>query len=113
MLGLCLVCAALAWGERPLGPAGRTILFVGKISYAFYLIHIYVLMGTAAFFGPIPPGNFGLAFVEIACALTVTTLICVIINRVIEIPMLRWRNAVLYKIPGPTEVAAVRSGNRS
>jgi len=71
--------------------AAPTLIFVGRISYGLYLIHLYVFLAFDAIFGPgagIDPGYLATRFLV---ALIVTTVFCILSRKFIERPALRLR----------------------
>jgi peptidoglycan/LPS O-acetylase OafA/YrhL len=82
----------------------RLLLFFGLISYAMYMIHLYVLMAYNALRGPVIGGdNAGLAM-RFFTVLTATIALALLSRYVIELPAISLRRFVLKKPAAPSEV---------
>lgn len=73
----------------------RLLTFFGLISYAFYLIHMYVLMAYDRLNGPLPPGNLAAYFIRFFAGLAVSVGISLLTYYLIERPALSLRKYVL------------------
>ncbi|MEU6057086.1 acyltransferase [Streptomyces sp. NPDC047097] len=91
-LPLCLVVASGAQGDiagRPSPMAGRVMVWLGEISFAFYMLHMIV-----AYNGPVDHGTghqWGTpeAVVRICAWLALTVLFAWLLHRLVELPAMR------------------------
>lgn len=67
------------------------LVFFGQISYALYLIHLYMFMAFDALFGPIVGVEPGPLAIRLIAVLIVTVILCVISRRLIELPAMSLR----------------------
>jgi peptidoglycan/LPS O-acetylase OafA/YrhL len=81
----------LSWLRSPL------FTFFGLISYAMYLIHIYVLMAYDHFRGKLQQGDDLAYMIRFFTILGVTIILCVLIRHLIELPAMSLRKYVLSK----------------
>ena len=72
---------ALAAGGRLRVLACAPILFLGRISYGFYLVHLPLLIGLTSVLNP----RCGV-WVSVACAFTACVLVAALIHRYLEAP---------------------------
>jgi peptidoglycan/LPS O-acetylase OafA/YrhL len=79
------------------------LTFFGLISYAFYLLHFYVLYAYDRIRGPLVPGDTRGFFLRIAIAFAVTTILCLVSRYLIELPALSLRRYVLLRPTRPAE----------
>jgi peptidoglycan/LPS O-acetylase OafA/YrhL len=87
-------CAALA----PL--RSRLLTFFGLISYALYMVQLYVLLAYEKIAGTLPIGDTRAYFIRIAVVLAATIAVCLFSRYVIELPALSLRKRVLSR-PAP------------
>jgi peptidoglycan/LPS O-acetylase OafA/YrhL len=73
----------------------RLFTFFGLISYAFYLVHTYVLMAYEHFSGPLPPGDLTAYFVRFVAVLAMSIGVSLLTYYLIERPALSLRKYVL------------------
>lgn len=73
----------------------RLFTFFGLISYAFYLIHLYVLMAYEHLCGPLAPGNMGAYFIRFFAVLAISVALSLLTYYLIERPALSLRKYVL------------------
>ena len=106
--GITFVCGgfvgiSIAYtGRRWLGILRSHVLtFFGLISYAFYMVHIFVIKGYDHLRGELRPNDLTGYFVRIAVALGVTVGIALITRYTIELPIMSLRKYVLYRPTKP------------
>jgi peptidoglycan/LPS O-acetylase OafA/YrhL len=91
-------------GRRWLGILRSHVLtFFGLISYAFYMVHIFVIDTYDHFHGPLRPNDLVGYFVRIAAVMGITVAITLITRYTIELPIMSLRKYVLYR---PTKPAS-------
>ncbi len=73
----------------------RLLTFFGLISYAFYLVHSYVLMAYDHLRGPLPPGDLTAYFLRFFTLLAISVGISLLTYYLIERPALSLRKYVL------------------
>ena len=92
-------------GER--GPQAifrsRVLGFFGLISYAFYMSHMYIILLSDRWRGPITTGDTRAYVVRLLTILMLTTGVSLLSRYVIELPALRLRRYVLTQ-PAPPPV---------
>ena len=81
------------------------LLFMGAISYAFYLLHLYVLTVYVKFAGDPAIGDVRACLVRGAIVFTVTVALCVVTRYCIELPAISLRRFVLARPTPPPESA--------
>jgi peptidoglycan/LPS O-acetylase OafA/YrhL len=84
----CLVVYGLASARGPLASvlSTRLALFAGRISYAFYMVHLLVLLAAARAFVALGLSGFGKGVAMVVTAFIVSVLLATWIHRVIEEP---------------------------
>jgi peptidoglycan/LPS O-acetylase OafA/YrhL len=80
---------SIAWLRSPL------LTFFGLISYAMYMIHIYVMFSYDHLFGLPHPGDNLAYVIRILAVLAITITLCVITRYLIELPAISLRKYVL------------------
>jgi len=89
-------------GRRWLGILRSHVLtFFGLISYAFYMVHIFVINVYDHLRGPLRPNDLTGYFVRIAVVLCITVAITLITRYTIELPIMSLRKYVLYRPTKP------------
>lgn len=73
----------------------RMLTFFGLISYAFYMVHIYIIMLYQHFHGPLPPGDVRGYWIEILVTFIASVLLSLVTRYTIELPAMRMRKHVL------------------
>ena len=86
------VVGAVAENIGPTAWLGTPVLvFFGQISYALYLIHLYIFMAFDARFGPVTGVEPQRLAIRLIAVLIVTVILCVISRRLIELPAMSLR----------------------
>ena len=83
-------------GSRWLAPLrSRLLTFFGLISYAFYMVHVYVILVYQHFHGPLAPGDVRGYWMGTAVTFAASVALAVISRYVLELPAMRLRRYVL------------------
>lgn len=83
-------------GSRWLSPLrSRTLTFFGLISYAFYMVHVYVIRLYQHFAGVLPAGDVRGYWTEAAVTFAASVALAVVSRYVLELPAMRLRKYVL------------------
>jgi len=80
-------------------------VFIGAISYAFYMTHEYIISYYDAHAGPIQPLQAGSYLLRIVVLLTVAIALSTISRYLIELPAISLRRYVLSRPTPPPEIA--------
>jgi peptidoglycan/LPS O-acetylase OafA/YrhL len=81
----------------------RLLLFYGLISYALYMLHIYVINAFERWAPRVTVGNDLALLAFFAGVLGVSTLLCVLTRYAIELPAMSLRRFVLSRLTAPPE----------
>jgi peptidoglycan/LPS O-acetylase OafA/YrhL len=100
-IGLCVVHSGSPWLAFF---RSRFLKFFGLISYAFYMVHYYVLIGWDKWRGPLSPSDTRNYWMRMVVCFIVTVAISLITRYSIELPAMRLRRYVLSPV-GKREVA--------
>ncbi len=107
---LTLLCGALVGylisrsGNPSLGFLRSGLLpFMGLISYALYMTHLYVLDGYDHFRGPLPDGNLTQYWLRFFAVLGITVALCLASRYLIELPATSLRKYVLKRPTRPSQ----------
>lgn len=73
------------------------LTFFGLISYAMYMIHLYVMSWYDTFFGPLRVGDNGAYTIRFFAILSVTIIFCLLCRYLIELPAISLRKYVLVR----------------
>lgn len=88
-------------GARVLAPLrSRILTFFGLISYAFYMVHIYVIMLYRHFMGRLQPGDLRGYWMEIIITFAASVGLSLVSRYALELPAMGLRRYVL-KHPNP------------
>lgn len=105
--GVSLLCAgavglAIAYTGSPvMAPLrSRLLTFFGLISYAFYMLHLYVMEAYDRVRGPLMEGDARAYAVRVAVVLAITIALSLLSRYLLELPILRLRKRVL-SVPAP------------
>lgn len=100
---------AIAYTGRPwLGILrSRILTFFGLISYALYMVHLFVRDIYDNWRGPLQPGDTAGYFIRLAVVLGVTIVITLITRYTIELPVMSLRKYVLHKSTKPAVAEAL------
>ncbi|MEO6910516.1 MAG: acyltransferase [Edaphobacter sp.] len=100
--GIVLICGGLIGlviensGHKLLSPLRSPLLtFFGLISYALYMVQLYVLMAYDHFRGPLTPGDIKGYFMRILIVLALTIGVSLLSRYLVELPALGLRKRVL------------------
>ena len=100
--GIVLFCGGIiglviAYTEhRLLAPLRSSFLtFFGLISYALYMVQLYVLWSYDHFRGPLTPGDTSAYFIRFSAVLAITVAVSLLSRYLIELPALSLRKYVL------------------
>ena len=100
--GITLLCIFLITfaitrsGDRKLAFLRSPFLtFFGLISYALYMVHLYVMYSYDALRGPLPIGDTAAYLLRLATILAITLILCLISRFTIELPANSLRKYVL------------------
>ncbi len=92
----CITFALTHAGEGKLAILRSPVLtFFGLISYALYMVHLYVLAVFDHLRGPLAAGDTGAYLVRFATILATTIVLCLVSRYVIELPANSLRRFVL------------------
>lgn len=92
IIGLCIAHT----GSTILAPLrSRILTFFGLISYAFYMMHMYLIMLYDHFLGPLRGGNLSGYWVRLAVTFLATVAASLLSRYLVELPALRLRKHVL------------------
>ena len=104
---VCLVCAGIVGlviaytGSRMLAPLrSHLLIFFGLISYAFYMLHLYVMETYDRVRGPLAAGDMPAYVTRIVVVLAVTIALSLLSRYLLELPILGLRKRVLSR-PAP------------
>lgn len=105
--GVTLICGGIIGllvshtGSRLLAPLrGRLLTFFGLISYALYMIHLYVMRIYDYLRGPLTPGDTQAYSTRLFSVLVITIAVSLLSRYLVELPALSLRRRVLTK-PAP------------
>ena len=100
--GITLICASIIGlliahsGSKVLSPLrGRLFIFFGLISYAFYMVHLYVMDTYDHFRGPLVEGDTRAYLIRLLVVFTVAVAVSLILRYIVELPALSLRKHVL------------------
>lgn len=100
--GIALICAgavglAIAYTDhRALAPLrSAPLTFLGLISYALYMVQLYVLRVYDHFRGDLATGDTAAYFIRLVAAFAITIAVCLLSRYVVELPALSLRKRVL------------------
>ncbi|MBM7389894.1 acyltransferase family protein [Clavibacter phaseoli] len=91
-LGFALLLAALARRDiegRPTFLASRRWVFLGEISFAFYLVHVLVMQSVVALWPDALPRSTAAGVVLALASLVIATLVAAALHRLVEVPAQR------------------------
>jgi peptidoglycan/LPS O-acetylase OafA/YrhL len=89
-------------GARSLGPLrSRVLTFFGLISYAMYMVHLYVMQAYDRLRGPLVPGDTSAYVVRFAAVLAITIALCIASRYLLELPAISLRKYVLARPARP------------
>jgi peptidoglycan/LPS O-acetylase OafA/YrhL len=92
IIGLAISHSGLRW----LAPLrSRVLTFFGLISYAFYMVHVYVIRIYQHFLGALAPGDVRGYWTEAAVTFAASVALAVLSRYVLELPAMRLRKYVL------------------
>jgi peptidoglycan/LPS O-acetylase OafA/YrhL len=102
--GVTLVCGALTGlvlayaGSKTLSPLrSRLFTFFGLISYALYMVHLYVMMSYDHFYGFLIPGDTHAYLTRLLVVFAVSIVVSLVLRYLVELPALSLRKRVLTK----------------
>jgi len=82
----------------------KLLTFFGLISYAMYMMHLYVLEQYDRLRGPLAAGDTSAYIVRFAAVLAITMALCIVSRYLIELPAISLRRFVLAR-PAPSDPA--------
>jgi len=102
LTGVTMLCATtvafilLHAGASQLAPLrSRFLTFFGLISYALYMVHLYVLRAYDYLRGPLPSGDVPAYVVRFCVIFTASIALCLLTRYLIELPAMSLRRYVL------------------
>ncbi len=100
--GVTFICGSLIGliiahtGSKVLSPfRGRVLTFFGLISYAFYMVHPYIMLSYDHLRGLIVPGDTRGYFIRLFAVFTLAIAVSLILRYLVELPALSLRKYVL------------------
>lgn len=113
-LGFGLLLMLTLYPQRPHspGPAGSRLAQLGRMSYAFYLWHMPVIMAflnvPLFFVGILPANSVSLQAFILAGALAATILVAWATTKCVELPLLQWRDRIVPSVVKAPLIASAR-----
>lgn len=111
--GITLLCGGFVGisvaftGRRWLGLLrSRVLTFFGLISYALYMVHLFIRDAYDKVRGPLQPNDLAGYFLRIAVVLAITIVVTLITRYTIELPIMSLRKYVLHR---PTKAVVAES----